>query len=306
MKKLNILLAIVLFAAFSFAQEVKKDDWIRVQSDDGEFSIEVPAKYGYFFDKDGTLAGDRGGSYVMNEMCVFNSYTEHTLLSFESYKAGQKALEALEGNDDDAEKYKKSEVKWYESKKDGINFRMLIAKNDKYIVAKRYYYSKNYIYILIVASRLGETQVMKRFFDSIVFNPIDEKVKKLKNERFSSLKATVVEYVGKPKKIEKEMSTSITNPIQSDPTVSPFIVISQPRASYTDEARKNNEQGVISYRIEFSEYGQITKVSELKTLRYGLIRNALIAALQIKYLPKEKDEKPIVDLKVLEYKFALY
>lgn len=44
MKNISSIIFVLLLVSASFPQKVKKDDWIRVQSDDGEFSVEIPAK----------------------------------------------------------------------------------------------------------------------------------------------------------------------------------------------------------------------------------------------------------------------
>lgn len=54
MKKIAQVLPFVFFAFTSlvFAQE-NVAEWVRVQNDNGEFSIEVPTKHNYFYDKEG-------------------------------------------------------------------------------------------------------------------------------------------------------------------------------------------------------------------------------------------------------------
>jgi hypothetical protein len=269
MKNLLLILAILLFAMISFAQDAKKDDWFRVQSDDGEFSIEVPANYGYFYDKDGTTVGDYSQNYLLNEMSVFNSYTEHTLISFESYKANQKALEVIETDDESLAKWQKDSVEWTESQKDGYKIKQLIVKNDKQYTVRQYFFSKTRIFALVASSRLGETKAMKQFFDSLIFKP-NVVVDRIKGAIiFSVLKATPIEYRSIQKKENNDIKPKkISLNLQTDPTVKPFLLISQPKASYTDDARKNGEQGIVQIRLELSEFGQITKISQVKSLRF--------------------------------------
>jgi Gram-negative bacterial TonB protein C-terminal len=307
MKKIYLLLAIVLFATISFAQDAKKDDWIRIQSDDGEFSIEVPAKYGYFYDKDGVSVGDFNERYSLNEMSVFNSYTEHTLLSFESYRANPKALEILEHQNENPANSKTSSVEWTEAQGKDYKIRQLIFKDEKQFTVKRYFSSKNYIYLLVASSRSSATPVMKRFLDSLIFKPNpSETPKNLKSERFTTLKSTKIEYEAKPKKQKKEKTILLSKPVESNPSVKPLVIISQERASYNQEALKNNEQGIVSLRLEFSEFGQITKISEIKTLDYGLVRMAVLAVMRMKFLSEEKDDIPASTTRTVEYSFKLY
>ncbi len=314
MKKIYLLLAIILFATISFAQDVKKDDWFRVTSDDGEFSIEVPAKYGYFYDKDGTMISDGNNSYALNEMSVFNAYTEHTLVSFEQYKASLRVLEILEEGSESSAKKQKATEGLSEIKKDGYKLKQLISKTDKHYTVRQYFYSKNYIYVLTASSREGETAAMKRFFNSLVFKPdLDRKILS-GDSKFPNLKLTPIKYESKTEKPAKKEKTKpnepnpllSVKPTEPDSNIKPFLIISQPRASYTNTARQKNEQGAVRLKVVFSESGQITEIIAIETLQFGLLRNAVFAALRIKFLPAEKADKAYTILKTIEYRFTLY
>jgi TonB family protein len=307
MKNLRCLLAVFLFAVFSFAQDVKKDDWFRVQSDDGEFSIEVPAKYGYFYDKEGTSVANLGEIYNITEMSVFNSYAEHTLLSFERYKGSKKALDVIADNDKEFAKWQKTSADWSEIKKDGFKIKQLIIKSEKQYTVRQYFYSKNNIYLLIASSHSGETQAMKRFFDALTFKP-DVNSELLSNEsRFSRLKATDISYL---EELEDKKSSSkpkpSTTPKLADSNMKMFLILTQPRASYTESARKAGLNGVVRIKVSFSEFGQITKIVVRRALKYGLVYNAILAAMRIKILPPEEDDKPVATEKTIEYRFTLY
>jgi Gram-negative bacterial TonB protein C-terminal len=307
MKKNYILLAIFLFATFSFAQEAKKDDWIRVQSDDGEFSIEVPAKYGYFFDKEGTMISDGGGNrYGLSEMNVLNVYFEHTLLSFETYEAENRCLDLIEDANETSAKWQKATDKKSEIKEIGYKIKQHVSKNDTQYTVRRYFRSKKYIYILTASSRSGETAIMKRFFDSLVFKPdVDSKIRS-GDSRFPDMKVTPIIYEEKFETSEKNDKPPVSAKLSTpDPTLKNLLIVSQPSASFTNTARQNNEQGVVRIKVTFSASGQITHITGLQTLRFGLYRNALFAALRIKYLPQEKDDKPMSVAKTIEYRFSL-
>jgi Gram-negative bacterial TonB protein C-terminal len=299
MKKTVSLLIVLLLTTFSFAQDVKKDDWIRVQSDDGEFSIEVPAKYGYFYDKNGTFVFDNSGNYSVEEMNVFNSYFEHTLLSFETYKASKSALEAIKKSDERNTSKQNSSNNWSEIKQDNYKIKQLISKNDKHYTVRKYFHSKQYIYVLTASSRLGETSAMKHFFESLTFKPDATGKLSSKDTRFPNLKATQIEYeenFEKPKKDDK--TTTPIGITQSDSTIKPLIVLNMPSASYM-------EKGEIRLKVTFSEFGQITKIVVLKQLTTGSLRNTALAALRMKVIPQEKDDKPVSVTRTIEYRFSI-
>ncbi len=328
MKTLRFLLAVFLFAAFSFAQEAKKDDWFRIQSDDGEFSIKVPAKYGYFYDKEGMKVGGSGSIVQISKIHILNAYVGHTLLSFERYKIGNVSTKTTK-NKYNFNDYKKTPSQiasemtedenayftahqsiltaWTTIAKKDYKISQSISKNDKQYTVRQHFYSKKYIYVLTAASRNGKTKTMRYFLNSLVFKP-DVKSKRIKQaKRFSALEQTKVEIsedIETPNpNVQPKTSTAAK---QTDSTTKPFLIISQPRASYTDDARLNNENGAVRMKFTASESGQITKIVVRRALKYGLVHNAILAAMRIKILPPENDGKPVSVTKTIEYRFSLY
>jgi TonB family protein len=328
MKKTVSLLIVLLLAAFSFAQDVKKDDWIRVQSDDGEFSIEVPAKYGYFYDKEGMKVGGSDGIVQISKIHILNAYVGHTLLSFERYKVG-KVNTTFAKNKYNFNDYKKTPSQiasemmedenahftvsqsvltaWTTIAKKDYKISRSISKNDTQYTVRQYFYSKKYIYVLTAASREGKTKTMRHFLNSLIFNP-DVKSKRIKHaKRFSALEQTKVEIsedIETPNPDIKPKTSTAAK--QTDSTIKPFLIISQPRASYTDDAKINNEQGAVRLKSTVSESGQITKIVVRKALKYGLVHNAILTAMRMKILPPEKDNKVFSITKTIEYRFILY
>jgi hypothetical protein len=306
MKKLLLPILVIILSTFSFSQEVKKDDWIRVQSDDGEFSIEIPSKYGFFSDKSGTMISDNSGDYELSEMNILNVYVENTLFSFETYKAKKKALELIIDSNESNAKWQKASVSKSEIKKAGFKIKQQISKNDIHFTVRQYFYSKNYIYVLTGSSRIGETATMKRFFESLVFNPDSKSPVSLKESRFPNLNLTPIKYEEQfeiAKKDDKPTTPKKTNP-SIDTTK--LQIISQPAPSFTQSARINNEQGTVRIRVTFTEFGQITKIVGIRSLNFGLYRNAVFAALRMKYLPQETDKIPVTVSKIIEYRFSFY
>jgi uncharacterized lipoprotein YehR (DUF1307 family) len=91
MKKIAQLFPLVLFvfitaaaATTTVAQE--KTEWMRVVSDNGEFSVEVPANYTYFYDRDGFSYQLSTGTLQYAQMQMLNASQEKTVMSVEIYK----------------------------------------------------------------------------------------------------------------------------------------------------------------------------------------------------------------------------
>lgn len=300
MKKINgFSLGLIVTLIFSFAVQAQTSEWIRTQSDNGEFSIVIPAKYGFFADRNGFSISDSGNGYLLADMNMFNAYHEKTLLSFESYKAGKGALDALQ--EKETKNGKSSEIKTTDYKMKQYIF----ETEDSYMV-KRYFGSKNYIYVLTAASRTGETPAMKRFFDSMKFNPkgkiADSTVKVV---LFSALQATPIE-MDSNSVDTKPIDNNPPMPNSKDDEITKLLILYKPLASYTNAARRKMEQGNIRMRIAFSQDGRVSKVQVLQQLEAGLVRQAIFSAIRIKFLPQEKNNAPVTVSKLIEYSFNIY
>jgi hypothetical protein len=59
-------------------------------------------------------------------------------------------------------------------------------------------------------------------------------------------------------------------------------------------------------KIVFAENGFIPKIEATQVLPDGLLRQAVFAAIRIKFLPEEKDDIPQTITKTVEYSFAIY
>ena len=86
----------------------------------------------------------------------------------------------------------------------------------------------------------------------------------------------------------------------------PIKILSKPRAHYTDSARQAERQGTITLAVLFSADGEVKHTLVLNGLGYGLDREAIRAAKNIKFEPAKKDGKPISVVKMVQYNFAIY
>ncbi len=310
MKRIIILITFVLLAFFTSNAQIPTAEWIRVQSDNGEFSIEVPAEYEFFADKDGFSVSFNSDTYPLREMNVLNGIHEKTLISFESYKADKRALDIIRERDS-RQAEESSEIK-----REGYRVKQIVSRNKDSYSVRQYFNSKDYIYILTAASREGETPTLKRFLDSVIFKPSGEKTiqttaldSKLKTISFSALKPTPIEVEtsSKPSQTPNDtVNNAVITPAPKDENILPLAILYKPLPSFTDAARMQREQGIIRLRLGFSQAGYISKIAVVSSLKEGLLRQAIFAALRIKFLPPEKDGKPQTVTKLVEYSFAVY
>jgi TonB family protein len=91
-----------------------------------------------------------------------------------------------------------------------------------------------------------------------------------------------------------------------EPGVTPFKILSKPRARYTDSARSANVQGSILVAVLLGANGRIVHILKLKGLGYGLDEEAIRAASQIRFTPKMKDGAPVSTVQTFEYTFSIY
>lgn len=70
-------------------------------------------------------------------------------------------------------------------------------------------------------------------------------------------------------------------------------ILSQPRPSYTEEARTNKIEGTVMIDAIFGADGRIRAVHVIRGLGYGLDEKAIEAALQIKFRPATRQGMPI-------------
>lgn len=298
----SLLCAISVLKSDSFAQKIQSSEWIRVQSNNGEFLIEVPAKYSYFYDEDGFSESRNVDNYQLRKMSLLNAYYQNTLLSFESYEAKKGGFKALYEHELRASK----EASTSDFNRNGAPIKQIITKTDNYYCVRQYFNSKTNVYILTAVARSGENEVIKRFLDSLVFKPETKEKPDTNSILFSSLKVAPVNITtAKDDKKEGEKDAAApTDKAKKD--ISKFVVAKKPATAYVDAARMRQIKGTIKLRVTFGEDGFIPQIEIVKSLPEGLLRQAVFAALRLKFLPEEAAGKPISVTKMVEYRFDIY
>jgi len=75
---------------------------------------------------------------------------------------------------------------------------------------------------------------------------------------------------------------------------------------YSEEARKHVITGTVILKAVFSSTGQVTRITVVSDLPYGLTERSIAAARLIEFVPAMKDGKPVSMWMQLEYNFNLY
>jgi hypothetical protein len=302
MKKIILmLLCLITLTIAAPAQTSPKNEWMRVQSDNGEFSIEIPQKYDLLFDKDGfQIPGTWEESFELRNISMLNAYFNQTLLSFEIYEAKKVVLEAIYQREKNAIDWlsKQKFATFSEISVNAPQAKQLNIKKDDVYIFRRYFNSKKYIYILTAVSRSGETAAVKHFFDSIIFDPKSQKTDPLNGNVLSSLQKSPVEMISN----NVAPFNSGENDTSAESDVKPMTIAWRPSESLVRGDRRAN--GTMKLRCTFNENGYISKIEFSSPFSPEISRQVLFATLRTKFLPKEKNGIPITSIKVFVQTFT--
>lgn len=294
-------LLLVLFLPLSLFAAGTKDGWTRIQSDDREFSIEIPDTFVLFRDDDGFTISKPNYDYAMKKMVLVSAVVNGTLVSVESYEVGKAALDSIyEGDQRFRTKLHKSS-----EKRDNFTIRVLTDEMQSAFLKKEYFYSKKRIYILTAGARTGETPEMKRFFDSLKFTPGTAQDVDLEAKGFSQISAEKVD-------IETNVPPPPPPPAMAPkkPDLKPeekLVILTKPLPTFTNAARSNLTNGTMVLRVTFEPTGLISKIGLRGILGEGLARQAVFAAIRIRYLPPASGPDAMKAVtKQVEYSFSIY
>ncbi|HEX8283984.1 MAG TPA: energy transducer TonB [Pyrinomonadaceae bacterium] len=84
------------------------------------------------------------------------------------------------------------------------------------------------------------------------------------------------------------------------------VITFKPEPGFTEEARRFNVAGVVRLRAILASSGEVKSVTVVKALPHGLTRNALDAALRVRFEPAQMDGRAVSQYVVLEYNFNIY
>ncbi|MEK7856682.1 MAG: TonB family protein [Acidobacteriota bacterium] len=84
------------------------------------------------------------------------------------------------------------------------------------------------------------------------------------------------------------------------------IILSNPRATYTDSARSAKAVGTVKLKVTFLANGTIGPIRIVDRVHPDLDRNSFESAKKIKFLPAEVAGKPVDFSRIMEYSFSIY
>lgn len=93
---------------------------------------------------------------------------------------------------------------------------------------------------------------------------------------------------------------------QDEQEITPLKLLSKPRPSYTDTARRNNVSGTITLLVAFEKTGKIKHILVVRGLGSGLDEIAIKSARSIKFTPQMKDGVFVTTVKMMQFSFSIY
>lgn len=84
------------------------------------------------------------------------------------------------------------------------------------------------------------------------------------------------------------------------------VITSKPTPEYTEEARKNQVQGVVRIQAILNANGSVTGVRAISGLPNGLTEKAIAATRRVQFTPAKKDGRAVSQYVTLEYNFKIY
>ena len=83
-------------------------------------------------------------------------------------------------------------------------------------------------------------------------------------------------------------------------------ILSNPKPGYTESARQNQIQGLVTLEVVLSGVGNVGSIRVVDGLGFGLNEKAIEAARQIRFTPAVKDGRAVSVRVTLQYNFSVY
>jgi hypothetical protein len=307
--RIILSLVLLLIAQISvFSQDTGK--WIRIQSDNEEFSIEIPDNEAsaYFYDKEGFYLNDSPmGPYNFKDMQMLHAALDKTYMSVEMFR-----MQNPKGYLDELVLRKSFAYSKIQTDRKDFNVRKAEFDRSYEKIRKltenlnfeiRYISSKTHFYIVTVWNRGKSNPVSERFLSSIRLGAPQSGSPGEKGLKVSALKPITIDQIGG--QLSKAEADSLTD--------SPKLEIDAPGELYilyvppagTNFANPNmRAKGVIRLKATYSKEGRVSKILLVSGLPGGLNRLAFFSVLRTKFLPAEADGEPKTIERVFTYDYT--
>ncbi len=105
--------------------------------------------------------------------------------------------------------------------------------------------------------------------------------------------------------MENDGNRTKPNPSQTAGSVGvrDAVLLSKPEPKFPEEAGAHTFSGVVRLRVVLGSTGQVTDITVIRGMPYGLTKSAIEAARQMKFIPAQRDGVNISKSLIVEYDF---
>lgn len=295
----STLLLFTFLTSISAQRSNEIVDWKMLKVPEMEFSIEVPKYFDFKtnipepkvqldqFKSRGEFQSDDERFYLFVDTVNKNEQFEKVMDFFGKHLGAEKKRDLLEGNGGKAE----------------------FLDTDGYYHRVRFFKTLLRTVTIQTVSTVKDSEAAVRFINSFTFFTKNEsEADKAGTEQTSLNSGDNIVKDNSDNSDNSNQSSSITDQRsgQAKSSYIPIRLTEKPRALYNKFAVFYNIQGLVRLRVTFGKDGAIGNITTVKKLPFGLVDSSIYAAQNIKFVPAERDEKPIATTRVVEYIFSIY
>jgi len=258
-------------------------DWQVVSLENEEFSMATPVLPSVLT-RLGEYASVVGHGNVQEER-TYSGYTDGFVFVLESYKTSGhgKLLKYL------VHSYHMQPIK--EVNLNGSIGTLYQSEHKDCVVQHFFFVTPKHCYLLTLASRDASHPAIARFLASF---------------KLGSNRSDLGTLVPKREDVSIASNIDLGLVLKNKEVARKAGIISKPEPIYTELARKNGVKGTVTLKAIFDTSGKVFVPEVVEGLKDGLTEEAIEAAKNIRFLPAEKDGKPVTVQVQIEYNFDLY
>ncbi|HEY8563820.1 MAG TPA: hypothetical protein VIL74_25800 [Pyrinomonadaceae bacterium] len=286
-------------------------NWVRLESDNGEFSIELPNNEAsaYFYDKDGFYYNNNSptGPFNFKEIQMLYGALDKTYMRVEIYRMPNPEVylneisrrrnfvfSKIKTDRKEFDIYKAEFDRSYEKIRElteNINFEI------------RYISSDTHFYTITVWNRGKSNPISERFLSSMRLGAPSSGSAGEKVTKISALKPVTIEQIGG--QLSKQEADSVTDsPKIKSGTPGELFVLHVPPAGANFASPNMRAKGVIRFKTTYSKDGRVSRILLVSGLPGGLNRLAFFSVLRTKFLPAEENGEPKTIERVIVYDYT--
>jgi hypothetical protein len=297
-----IFLLLFLFSTFNFAQ-AKTADWQTYKGVSEEFTVEFPAQPKSSEIKELKTRKEYGTLYK-----TYFDKTFYFVVACKNDECPQaKVIQSLKFKAQNT-----ADSQFEEKPLDNKTVETSFIDTEKFVHKIRQLKTEKTYYILHAVSEVLDIQDVNRFFSSFQPKTPNEKAKNSEVEKYKSplvsdpLDLTLPSTTKTPPQTAIAPTVSSETPVKQNGQTSGVTILTKPRANYTDAALYYEITGEVLLRVVFSAKGEITTITPLRKLPFGLTEQATLAAKEITFKPAMRNGTPYSIVKPVIYQFTIY